>query len=351
MSMSNARVDLEPAQASAVSGHKSILPGARLLQAAMSGLLVAGAAGCDDDTSTGQSKQSQTKLDEEELDAVCEDRVDDAVKEAKEDQDVDTLCADMVKDAKASVDAEKLCADKVKSAVAMVECEKPDAEKLCADMVKTAADKCLPLTATTEEKTKNSEQKEYKFAELTKRCDERGGYIQIHGSCGGVGACAGFSFGDWGPDGAVLTEHSCSGSNGCNGLSCVVLPKDTGRSGKEVYEAKFEEPGPGACINCHAVWADDHENKDVTKFRVIVMPGSTRTTANWLERSAAEQERVVAFGVHGTLPNGLAYNNMSAYHKVLSRGEIKRVVEHLRTLTPVMKEVKLVDPMAMAEMK
>ncbi|HKP62588.1 MAG TPA: hypothetical protein VJV78_37895 [Polyangiales bacterium] len=308
----------------------------------MSGLLAAGAAGCGGST-TKDSKPAQTKLDDEELDAVCQDRVDDALKATGGKQDVEKpaapTCTDEVKTAEAR------CDDKVKAAKMQIEAEKPDTAKVCSDVVKTAEDKCKPFTATSEEKTSNSEQKNYSFAELTKRCDERGGYVQIHGACGSVGTCAGFSFGDWGPDAAVLTEHSCSGSNGCLGLSCVVLPKDQGRSGEKLYEQKYDEPGPGSCTGCHAVHNDD-DTVDASKFYVYVMPGSTRTEANWLDRKAEEQERIVAFGVHGTLPSGLAYNTMSPYFKLLSRAEISRVVEHLRKLTPIVKEIKLADPMA-----
>jgi hypothetical protein len=356
MSLIRSQVEREPVQNSIGSSIAS----SRLLHAAMSGLLAAGAAGCDDSSDKSSGKSARAELDDEELDAVCEDRVEDAVEKATGEDAVASLCSDQVKAAEANIscseevkaaedkcDPDAICADKVKAAMQAsmtpaTQCEEPDAAKLCADLVTAADDKCKPWTATTEEKTTKSEQKEYTFAELTKNCDQRGGYVQIHAACGGVGACSGFSFGDWGPDGATLTEHSCSGSNGCNGLSCVVLPKDQGRSGADVYKLEYNEPGPGACTNCHAE-SDENHDPDVTKFKVWVQAGSTRTTANWLERTPAEQERVIAFGVHGTLPNGLAYNNMAAYNKQLSRAEIARVVQHLRTLTPILEVMKTAD--------
>jgi hypothetical protein len=324
----------------------------RLLQAALSGLVVA-AGGCSDDSDKDKGKSEQA-LSDEELSAMCQGKVQEAVQTAKKEAAESTKKDEdeSIASAQAEPDLDALCKDKLQSAQDRCDADKAGLSKaaetkpadlamMCADMVKSAADKCKPLTATADEKTTSSEQKEYTFADLTKKCDERAGYVQIHAACGGHNACAGFSYGDWGPDAALLTEHSCSGVNGCAGLSCVVLPKDSGRAGKDVYDAEFTEPGPSACTSCHA--GHDTDEPDVSVFKVYVLPGATRTTANWLDRTAAEQEKVVAFGQHATLADGTAYDNMSPYHGVLSRGEIERVVKHLRTLKPVIETIKLKD--------
>jgi hypothetical protein len=145
----------------------------------------------------------------------------------------------------------------------------------------------------------------------------------------------------------MLTEHSCTGVNGCAGLSCVVLPeeKNKDKTGAELYDLMFGDNEPSSCSNCHAD-NSDHDHPDLEKFMVYVLEGSTRTDKNWLDRTAAEQERVVAFGAHSVLPDGTALNNMDSYRKVLSRKEIERVVAHLRTLTPVIKVIKTKDPAA-----
>jgi hypothetical protein len=262
--------------------------------------------------------------------------------------DLDALCEDRVKEAKSSVEApdtEKLCKDAVaeaKSSCSAV--EKPDTAKLCADPVKEAVAKAT-APKTSDEKTIKAEQKEFTFADLTKTCDSRGGYVEVHAACGGTNSCQGFSYGDWGPGAAMLTEHSCTGVNGCAGLSCVVLPeeKNKDKTGAELYDLAFGETDPSSCTNCHADHTD-HDNPDKSKFMVYLLEGSTRTDKNWLDRTAAEQERVVAFGAHSVLSDGTAMTNMASYNKVLSRKEIEKVVAHLRTLTPVIKPIKTKDP-------
>jgi mono/diheme cytochrome c family protein len=77
---------------------------------------------------------------------------------------------------------------------------------------------------------------------------------------------------------------------------------------------------------------------------VWVAAGSTRTADNWLDRSAAAQERLIAFGVHGVYDDGTAFQNMAPYNQVLSRAEIARVVEYIRKLDPVVVTVKSKDP-------
>ena len=310
----------------------------RLVRAAISGLLAFSAYGCDDDDSQSDDEHghdANASLSDEELKAACADMVEEASKSV----DLDKACAERVDDAKKSVDADKVCGDKVKIATS-------DADMMCTTKVDDLKKQCEPILVSAEDKTTNSEQKEYSFAELTKRCDDMGGYTQIHAACGGENDCKGFSFGDWGPDAAALTEHSCTGANGCLGLTCIVLPKDKGRTGKEIYEGKenYGDSGPNACNHCHA---PDHNEElgtfDSTKFLVYQAPEGTRTTANWLDRTAAEQERIVAFGSQGVRPDGIAYRYMGGYKGGLSRAEIERVVKYIRTLTPVMSSIKTKD--------
>lgn len=172
--------------------------------------------------------------------------------------------------------------------------------------------------------------------------------VQIQAACSGVNSCAGFSIGDWDPD--VRTDHTCRGMNGCAGLSCVVTPPDSGLTGEQILALAAipnGQPddvinGPAPCVYCHAEYVDDVP--DSTVFRLHLLPGSTRTAENWLDRSAAEMERIVAFGSHGVTPDGIAYASMVGYAKSLSRAEIERVVAHIRTLEPVIHEIKFDEP-------
>lgn len=338
----------------ASSDHLACLkPSPRMLQAALSGLMVASAMGCSDsDDNSALTESASEELSNEQLKAMCADMVADAKKEAQEkapenkaEADLDTLCADKVKDAQSACEkpnTDELCKDAVTTAVSELE---KDTTKLCEVPIKEAVAKAT-APKTPDEKTIKAEQKEYTFADLTKTCDSRGGYVQVHAACGGVNACQGFSYGDWGPGAAMLTEHSCTGVNGCAGLSCVVLPeeKNKDKSGAELYDLLFADTEPNSCSGCHADHSGDEP--DLTKFAVYVLEGSTRTEANWLERSAADQERVVAFGAHSVLPDGTAMANMAAYNKVLSRKEIEKVVAHIRTLTPMIKVIKTKDQQA-----
>lgn len=336
------------------------MPSPRMLRAALSGLMAAGAVGCTDSGEDALTESATQELSDDELRSACASMVADAKKEAekakessdpsKSEADLDVLCEDRVKDAQSvceKPDVDELCKEPIATAVAMV--EKPDTKAVCADLVREAEAKATkPKTA--DEKTISAEQKEYTFAELTKMCDSRGGYVQVHGSCGGVNSCQGFSYGDWGPGAAMLTEHSCSGANGCQGLSCAVLPegKYKDKSGAELYDQVFADTEPSSCSNCHAPHVDDVA--DLTKFIVHVLPGSTRNETNWLDRTPAEQERVIAFGVHTVLPDGTAMKNMAQYKDVLSRAETERLVAHLRTLTPVVEVMKTKDPEASSSM-
>jgi|GEM_PF-1165739 len=177
-------------------------------------------------------------------------------------------------------------------------------------------------------------QGDHTFAELTAMCDQRGGYTQITAACAGANMCAGFSYGDWSP--GVLTEHSCNAVNGCNGISCVVLPADQGRTALDILgDAPSDAEGvpQRSCMNCHADWSG--AAPDPTHFKVWVPPGSTRTLANWLDRPAGEQARYIAFGSTGVYAGGQAYSHMAQYYKLYSRAEIERVVAYIRTTATV----------------
>lgn len=178
------------------------------------------------------------------------------------------------------------------------------------------------------------------FAELTAMCDQRGGYTQVTASCAGMNSCAGFSYGDWDP--GVLTEHSCNAANGCNGMSCVVLPPDAGKQPMDILSAPEVEGQPPPCGNCHADWSGD--TPDYTTFKVWVLPDSTRTLANWLDVPASAQARTIAFGKVGQYADGSAYRHMEGYHKLYSRAEIERLVLHVRTQAKIaIEKIKVAD--------
>ncbi|MBP6840280.1 MAG: hypothetical protein KBG28_16725 [Kofleriaceae bacterium] len=184
------------------------------------------------------------------------------------------------------------------------------------------------------------------FANVEAECDTRGGFTQVTAACSGMNSCAGFSYGDWDP--GLTTEHTCAGLNGCNGISCVVLPTDGGLTGQQVYESTLTETGPRACANCHAEW--DENGPDLTKFKVWLMPGVSRDASNWLNTTAKQQARMIAFGSHGLLADGGALASMQGYHKIFSKAEIERAVTYLRSaaITPVFASIKTADPMMLS---
>lgn len=214
-----------------------------------------------------------------------------------------------------------------------------DPDPMPADAV--VVDQAPPIDAPVEPATKiiSETPVQLTFAQLKTMCDERGGYIEIHAACSGSNSCAGFSYGDWGAD-SVLTEHSCAAVSGCNGLGCVVLPKDTdpgfGRSAVDILSEEIpdvEGVAQRSCNYCHAEWNDT--GFDATVFKLKLLPGSTRTLANWLDTPAEVQERIIAFGSHGVYPNGVAYSHMAPYHARYSKAEIQRVVQYIRTQATV----------------
>jgi hypothetical protein len=161
------------------------------------------------------------------------------------------------------------------------------------------------------------------FEDFIVACKERGGFVQTTAACAGNNACKGFSYIE--PD---LTEHSCKGMNNCGpGMSCVVLPKDSGLTGKEVYEQE-----EACAATCHAQFEPVY---DPSVYTLYVRP-DTLTLDDALDRFlTGSNERLyatVAFGVHGISDNGVAYANMPPWHKKFSRAEIERVVAYIRTL-------------------
>lgn len=55
--------------------------------------------------------------------------------------------------------------------------------------------------------------------DFTEMCEEAGGDIEIHPSCGGAVSGPGLSYDS---DTDELTEHTCASINTCTGFSCVV---------------------------------------------------------------------------------------------------------------------------------
>jgi hypothetical protein len=188
---------------------------------------------------------------------------------------------------------------------------------------------------------------QYTFAELSEMCDERNGFLQVHGSCGGVSTCRGFSYGDWEEE-SQLVEHSCSGVNGCAGLSCVLTaeePAEGGLTGEEIMKLEddwFTERagtyGAKPCKQCHVPSEHntdtDEYDYDFTKIRLLMWPDSNRDANNWTARLAKYQEAQVAFGVHGIREDGTPYSNMAPYKDLFSKAEIERVVKYMRDFDP-----------------
>jgi hypothetical protein len=276
---------------------------AGLLSAALAGLFVMPFAGCGEETSAADTSAAD---DTSSLPSACEC--------PEPEPAVETKCSEPAPAASSSDAA---------------------AESHAEADAGTEADASTGHGAMGEEVSKITSQDDktfYTFAQLRTRCDERGGYMQIHATCGGVNSCKGFSYGDWGPDSHAYTEHSCSGANYCKGFSCIVLPVDAGKTGQEVYTASCGNGG-----GCHG--GDDN----LKTFKVFVLPGSTRNAQNWLELSAKTQEAITAFGKVAVSPEGVSLANMAGYHEKYSRKEIERVVAFIRTMQP---EISVYDTYA-----
>ena len=152
-------------------------------------------------------------------------------------------------------------------------------------------------------------------------CDERNGWVYVTAFCAGAGMCKGLSL-----LGTTLTDHSCKGMNSCGGAGCVVLPADTGLTGKEIYSA-------GPCGGCHGDWS----NPDKPDFNIYnVVHGSDLSDEQALTRFKDSTDQrllsIVIFGTQGLHPDGTPYSNMPAYYQKYSLAEIKRAVQYVKTL-------------------
>jgi len=158
-------------------------------------------------------------------------------------------------------------------------------------------------------------------AEFQAMCDERNGWVYVTASCAGAGMCKGLSL-----LGDTLTDHSCKGMNSCGGAGCVVLPEDSGLSGKEIYVN-------GPCSGCHGDWTDeDHPNLGV----YTVIHGTDISDADALERFKMSTDQrllsIAIFGTQGLHADGTPYSNMPAYYQKYSLAEIKRAVTYAQSL-------------------
>jgi hypothetical protein len=190
--------------------------------------------------------------------------------------------------------------------------------------------------ATPEDTTYNRKisDKPVTFAEFSAICEKRGGFVQTHATCAGNNACRGISYLD-----GVTTEHSCKGMNHCGpGMSCVDLQKDSGLSGKDVYEK-------GTCAQmCHGQFSPSY---DPSVFVLYLRPGglsATQAEERFKTGSRLRLLSIVAFGSHGVNDDGTAYANMPAFYAKYSRAEIERVVDYARTLKIKSKTYEIVGP-------
>lgn len=172
------------------------------------------------------------------------------------------------------------------------------------------------------------------FPEFSAICEKRGGFVQTTATCAGNNACRGISYLD-----GITTEHSCKGMNNCGpGMSCVDLQKDSGLSGKDVYEK-------GTCAQmCHGQFSPSY---DPGVFTLYVRPGglsATQAEDRFKTGSRLRLLSIVAFGSHGVNDDGTAYANMPAFYAKYSRAEIERVVDYVRTLKIKSKTYEIVGP-------
>ncbi len=152
-------------------------------------------------------------------------------------------------------------------------------------------------------------------------CDQRDGWTYLTAACAGSALCKGLSL-----MGDVLTDHSCKGINSCMGISCVVLPKDSGLSGEEIYR-------DGPCAGCHGNW-EDYENPNLGVYTVWhgwdVSPDAA--TKRFQESSDQRLISILAFGTQGQYPDGTPFSNMPAYYQKYSLAELRRAIDYVKTL-------------------
>jgi len=162
--------------------------------------------------------------------------------------------------------------------------------------------------------------------DFQKLCDDRDGWAYVTAFCAGAGMCKGLSLLD-----TTLTDHSCKGLNSCGGAGCVVLPKDSGLTGKEIYV-------DGPCGGCHGDWSDS-ANPKFDIYNVVHGPDLTGEAALERFKNSSMQRlmSIVVFGTQGLHPDGTPYSNMPAYYQKYSRAELERVVKYVRSL-PIQSE-------------
>lgn len=227
---------------------------------------------------------------------------------------------------------------------------KPNTKSMFHDALVGAAVSGLLLTGcAAEDKTTDDAPREIGRTEYTNLdvagfkeiCDERGGLTQTHASCGSTNSCRGLIYNTWetvlGDDGVstitTVVEHTCRAFNSCLGISCVDLPADGGKTGVEIYEE--------TCMGCHG---GGHDAADASLvYTHFVAPGGDldASLAQLNARSDEYLVNVAAFGAVGIHENGQAYSNMPAYHEQYSVAELQRVIEHIRDLEIVPKEMEV----------
>jgi hypothetical protein len=163
------------------------------------------------------------------------------------------------------------------------------------------------------------------YDQFTATCRARGGLVQTTAICAGNNSCKGLSYLN-----GTLTEHSCAGMNGCGpGFSCVDLPADTGRTGKDIYEK-------GTCApTCHAQFTPTY---DPSYYYLQVRPDTVtlaQAQDRFLNGPTERLESIIGFGTSGLNPDGTAYHTMPASYQLYSLAEIDRVIAYIRTLPVV----------------
>ncbi len=171
---------------------------------------------------------------------------------------------------------------------------------------------------------------EISAAEFQKLCDERDGWVYVTAFCAGSGMCKGLSL-----LGDTLTDHSCKGMNSCGGAGCVVLPTDTGLTGKEIYEK-------GPCGGCHGDWSDP-DHPDFSVYTVAHGPDISDEDALARFRTSTDKRltSIVVFGTMGLHADGTPYSNMPAYYQKYSLAEIRRAIAHVRSLPSAVSEYEI----------
>lgn len=164
---------------------------------------------------------------------------------------------------------------------------------------------------------------------FTARCTQDGGLVQTHAVCGGVNACRGYSFNKYD---FVLTEHTCKAMNTCGGISCVVLPEDSGLDAEEMFDV--------SCAGCHA---ERDEAGELVGFYLYVPTteppvDEDEAIADFLDLPQAHVVTSLAFGTDGRNVGGSSYSNMAPYHELYSVAELQRLTDYIRTLPMIVTE-------------